>query len=1238
MHNKIRENIAGIKRGIYYLINIINLLALLLILPVSSDAFNFSDDFSAGSYNWTPISGAWVAEDGQYIHKEIGESYLIQSSQAFFSDDFSIPNPSISSTELFTDSFTVPDGPASLWSVKRGTFSVVNNEYIANSGSATLSIPADNNYTNWADYRINAKIKRGGAADAYGYAIIYFRLTMVDATKDNSYALLFRQTGVAELWKRVNGSWSSNLASFAIPKDNDWHNVIALINGSSLKVWFDKADSQSPDISVNNLTDYATGTIGTGTNAWNSSFDDIQVDNTLINYRWLDIKGQFNVQNGEYYATASGSKSLSILADASSSNWTDYKITTKVKRNGAADDYGYGIIYFRVTMVDATKDNSYALIFRQTGKAELWKRVNGNWSGVIASFDIPEDNNWHNVIVLVKDISVKVWFDKNDIEYPNLSINGLSDYTVGTIGLGTIGWDSSFDDFITEPLFSIEPAPSHLYTNSNNTAVLSISSSSVLNNLQLTVTNPSNISWNLNNPSQCIGNKTCNVVFPTDFPGADISTQGTYKISASDGVDASYSLLEVREKPLFAFMQITDLHDQYSQINNFVTDVNNTKYFPLPDFVIMAGDLTDNGTTSELVQAKAKLDNLIVPYFPVTGNHDTLSETGSNKGLNWATTFGPDKFTYSWTVGNFLFLAMDVEASYGGYGGNLGSVEHKNWLQYVLDANPDKYVFVVSHYALNAVRDGGIFVSGYWSQNYWQGESTSSAVRPIMESQGKVIAEFSGHNHMNGMSVSNGIHYLTTASFKDSGEFRYFEVYGDRIESQVIRKRYYCSINCYDQWTGATDSTHDVSTYTYGLPIERHFKIQYATRTSAILDGISVAGDISWQDYTYKADINLGNKRMMGENTAGLVFRYNDKDNYYSVLLDSASDTIKLQKNQNGAITDIASVPALIGLYNTYHLKVNIQYNRIKIYLNDVVLIDASDSTFISGKIGLRSFLSNSNFDNVSVVLDATNADPNGPYIIASGQMLTLDGSDSNVPNGKNIVLYEWDINNDGVFDYSSSLPTLNYLFSLPGIYNVRLRVTDNLGLTDEALATVYVMDNVPTANFTAYPTLGNIPLTVNFTNLSTGDYQPLSYEWDFDNDGIIDSTEQNPSYTYTNSGLFTVKLTVTDSNGSVNSIIMSDYINIGCVIVIPVRIFGPTPVNYSSVQAAYDAAMDGDVIQVMATRLNENVNFNFNKSVTLEGGYNCDYTTVIGQTIINGLLTITDGLTSIESVDVNYN
>jgi len=69
----------------------------------------------------------------------------------------------------------------------------------------------------------------------------------------------------------------------------------------------------------------------------------------------------------------------------------------------------------------------------------------------------------------------------------------------------------------------------------------------------------------------------------------------------------------------------------------------------------------------------------------------------------------------------------------------------------------------------------------------------------------------------------------------------------------------------------------------------------------------------------------------------------------------------------------------------------------------------------------------------------------------------------------------------------------------------------------------------VPGADFTADQTEGTCPLTVKFTDQSTGEI--TSWFWEF-GDGET-STEQNPTHTYNSTGYFTVSLTVTGPGGS---------------------------------------------------------------------------------------------------------
>jgi YD repeat-containing protein len=83
------------------------------------------------------------------------------------------------------------------------------------------------------------------------------------------------------------------------------------------------------------------------------------------------------------------------------------------------------------------------------------------------------------------------------------------------------------------------------------------------------------------------------------------------------------------------------------------------------------------------------------------------------------------------------------------------------------------------------------------------------------------------------------------------------------------------------------------------------------------------------------------------------------------------------------------------------------------------------------------------------------------------------------------------------------------------------------------------------------------------------------------------------------------------------------------CPLTFPVRIAGA---YYSILQDAYNAASNGDIIQTQTTSIDENIDTNLNKSVTLQGGYNCDYSTQTGETILNGNMTISNGTVTIEN------
>jgi PKD repeat protein len=126
----------------------------------------------------------------------------------------------------------------------------------------------------------------------------------------------------------------------------------------------------------------------------------------------------------------------------------------------------------------------------------------------------------------------------------------------------------------------------------------------------------------------------------------------------------------------------------------------------------------------------------------------------------------------------------------------------------------------------------------------------------------------------------------------------------------------------------------------------------------------------------------------------------------------------------------------------------------------------------------------------------------------------------------------------DGVLqdELITGISTINY--SNPNLFIARWASggrffngkIDDVRLYDRALSEdeidLLFNESIPlSADFIADVVSGNAPLAVNFTDISTGN--PTSWEWDFNNDGTIDSNEQNPIFTYSDTGVYTVALVV---------------------------------------------------------------------------------------------------------------
>ena len=196
-----------------------------------------------------------------------------------------------------------------------------------------------------------------------------------------------------------------------------------------------------------------------------------------------------------------------------------------------------------------------------------------------------------------------------------------------------------------------------------------------------------------------------------------------------------------------------------------------------------------------------------------------------------------------------------------------------------------------------------------------------------------------------------------------------------------------------------------------------------------------------------------------------------------------------------------------------------------------------------------------------------------------------------------------------------------NYSLS-PGKISIVADVFDqageyNIAVIAEGYSMVTVTQSMasgPVAAFTVDKTSGPAPLTVQFTDESTEN--PTSWAWDFDNDGVVDSTEQNPSYEYTAVGTYTVKLTVSNDLGS-DEEIKEDYITVTDPAPKTWYVDDSGGADFSQIQDAVTAAKAGDTIIVKDGTYTENITVDKSLVIRSENG--------AGQTLVQAAATNLD-------------
>ena len=133
-------------------------------------------------------------------------------------------------------------------------------------------------------------------------------------------------------------------------------------------------------------------------------------------------------------------------------------------------------------------------------------------------------------------------------------------------------------------------------------------------------------------------------------------------------------------------------------------------------------------------------------------------------------------------------------------------------------------------------------------------------------------------------------------------------------------------------------------------------------------DRKAVAAEVDVADFVLEAEVRV--KSTSGD--AGVVFRVNDPgtgtDNYkgYYVGVDSNSSLV-FGKADAGRWQELDRVDLAFTLSRWYRLKVVASGSSIRVYVDEVLKIDATDGSYDRGAIGLRTWRAEADWDNVTV-------------------------------------------------------------------------------------------------------------------------------------------------------------------------------------------------------------------------------------------------------------------------------
>ena len=231
---------------------------------------------------------------------------------------------------------------------------------------------------------------------------------------------------------------------------------------------------------------------------------------------------------------------------------------------------------------------------------------------------------------------------------------------------------------------------------------------------------------------------------------------------AEDNKNTSSSDLSFTDTE-YSFIVISDIHINGKE--NPAFDSLKPKLAKTDKFIVMAGDLSQNGNKSDFDICKTQVQSLGLPYYATAGNHD-LYYAG---WPNYKEVFGQSY--YSFATHNMKILMADTA------NGTLGRAQ-RQWMEGALNSKEKTLCTVITHM--------NIFPSPNWDVFQLTNIEESYSLMDLFAKK-NVNYAIMGHTHASDTWEINKVKYCNIDNFANGKQFLRVTVKNSAVSHEYIK-------------------------------------------------------------------------------------------------------------------------------------------------------------------------------------------------------------------------------------------------------------------------------------------------------------------------------------------------------------------------------------------------------------------------------------------------------------------